>query len=102
MNEGKTSFISKLLGILYIAVLLIVYFGAYILPSFIYFYTIYYYIVDGNFLGAFISFLTPIISSVYLFICLLFEQGLSNILTIPILACVTCFILLTFFLKKDK
>lgn len=102
MNEGKTSLGAKILGILYIGVVLITYLGAYILPVFIYFYTIYYYFADSNFFGAFISFLTPVISSIYLFITLLCEQGLSNMLTIPILACVVCYIILFLFIKKEK
>lgn len=68
--------------------------GAYLLPLGIQIYTIYYFATNNGVFGALISFATPILSSIYLFVSLLIEEGLSNTLTIPIVICIISYVIL--------
>ena len=64
--------------------------GVTILSTIIYVYTIYYYAVNNGFGGAFLSIITPVISSCFLFFELLSIDGFFNTFTYLILAFLFC------------
>ncbi len=89
--EQETNVVSEIIGAL-------AFVGAYFLPIGIQIYTIYYFATNSGFLAAIASFSLPILSSIYLFVCLLIEEGLSNALTIPMVICIISYVIL---IKKE-
>lgn len=69
--------------------------GFSILSSIMYIYTIYYYAVEYGFWQAFLSFITPVFSSIFLFFELIIKEGFMNNFTLLVTLLLICLIIVS-------